>query len=345
MNKRAWLTLADGTVFEGQSFGAEGEIMGEVVFTTSMTGFQETLTDPNYIGQIVVQTFPIVGCPGANSEDDLSDYGGAAGLIVREYSEIASNFRTEETLGEFMNKRGIIGLYGIDTRKLTRILRKNGTMNGVISTTENASVNSEFMPEITLISGTEKVTHKAENAKYNLALIDYGHRKSIVNLLNKLGCNVTVIPFTEAVNPADFDGIVLSNGAGNPADCTEEIEAVKSLIAAKIPLFGIGLGHQLLALAAGGKTTKHLHGHRGANIPVIDLETGRTYITAQNHGFYVESVPEAVGKITHVNANDRTCEAIAYSQIPALSMQFVPSEQGGVNATVFLVERFLGFLK
>jgi carbamoyl-phosphate synthase small subunit len=340
MNKRAWLTLADGMVFEGFSFGAENEIAGEVVFTTCMTGFQETLTDPNYQGQIVVQAFPIAGAPGTNSEDDLSDYGGAAGLIVREQSETPSNFRCEEPIGEFMKKRGITGLYGIDTRKLTRILRKQGIMCGVISTKENAKIEIQKIKR-----NAERAEFKAENAKYNIALIDYGHRKSIVNLLNKLGCSIAVIPFSEAINPVDFDGVVLSNGAGNPAECIEEIEAVKALIAAKIPLFGIGLGHQLLALANGGKTAKHLHGHRGANIPVIDLETGRTYITAQNHGHIVESVPESVGKITHINANDKSCEAIAYSRIPALSMQFVPSEQGGVNATVGLVERFLGFLK
>ncbi|MDR2560138.1 MAG: carbamoyl phosphate synthase small subunit [Oscillospiraceae bacterium] len=346
MNKRAWLTLEDGTVFEGESFGAEGGITGEVVFTTSMTGFQETLTDPNYSGQIVVSTFPIAGCPGANSEDNLSDYGGAAGLIVREQSVIASNFRCEETINEFMKERGIVGLYGIDTRKLTRILRKKGTMNGIISTTENADISDlkSFTPEITLISGTEAVTHKIENAKYNIALIDYGHRKSIISLFGKLNCSVTVIPFSETVNPADFDGVVLSDGAGNPAECIEEIEAVKALAAAKIPLFGIGLGHQLLALASGGKTAKHLHGHRGANIPVIDLESGRTYITAQNHGYFVSDLPVAEGVITHVNANDRTCEAIRYSNIPALSVQFVPSDMSGVNATVYLAERFLGLM-
>jgi carbamoyl-phosphate synthase small subunit len=333
ISKSAWLTLEDGTVFEGKSFGADAEVTGEVVFTTSMTGFQETLSDPNYTGQIVVQTFPLVGCPGTNSHDDLSDYGGAAGLIVREQSEIASNFRCEKTIDVYMKKRGIAGICGIDTRKLTRILRKSGTMNGKIKTETSAAEIKEII--------RKRTEHRIENAEYNIALIDYGHRKSIVTLLGKLGCNVTVIPSSEAVNPADFDGVVLSNGAGNPADYTEEIEAVKALIAAKIPMLAIGLGHQLLALASGGKTAKHLHGHRGANIPVTDLETGRTYITAQNHGFYVESIPESAGKITHVNANDKTCEAIRYCNIPALSMQFVPSEEGGVNATVFLAERFI----
>ncbi|MCL2697197.1 MAG: carbamoyl phosphate synthase small subunit [Oscillospiraceae bacterium] len=355
MKKRAWLTLEDGTVFEGESFGADGELIGEVVFTTSMTGFQETLTDSNYIGQIVVQTFPLAGCPGTNSHDDLSDYGGAAGLVAREYSEIASNFRCEETIDEFMKKRGIIGLCGIDTRKLTRILRSKGTINGIISGTEPAQeVTAEtlsklktYSPDITLISGTETVTHEAENAKYNVALLDYGHRKSIVTLFNKLGCNVTVIPFTETINPADYDGIILSNGAGNPAECADEIEAVKALVAAKIPLFGIGLGHQLLALANGGTTAKPGHGHRGANIPVIDLgaESGRTFITAQNHGYVVMSIPESVGKITHINANDKTCEAISYKNIPALSVQFVPSEEGGVNSTAYLAEKFIELMQ
>jgi carbamoyl-phosphate synthase small subunit len=348
-NKKAWLVLADGTIFEGQSFGADGKVTGEVVFSTTMTGFQETLTDPNYIGQILVQTFPLVGCSGTNSHDDSSSYGGPAGYICREHCELPSNFRMETTIDEFMKKQGIIGLCGIDTRKLTRIIREKGTMNGVITDTEPANMDLDeiknFTPDITIISASEKTEFKTDNAKYNVALIDYGHKHIIVELLNKFGCNVTVMPFSEAVNITDYDGIVLSNGAGNPADCTEEIEAVKTFVNAKIPLLGIGLGHQLLALANGGVTAKHKHGHRGANQPVIDLDTGRTYITAQNHGYIVESIPETTGKITHVSGNDRTCEAISYNNIPALSVQFMPSAEGGVNSTVCFIEKFIELMK
>jgi carbamoyl-phosphate synthase small subunit len=344
MNKRAWLILSDGTAFESKGFGAEGELTGEVVFTTAMTGHQETLTDPNFLGQIVVQTFPIAGSPGMNSHDDLSDYGGAAGLVVREHCELPSNFRMEVTIDEFMKERGIIGLYGIDTRRLTRILREKGTMNGRITYTEPADADlneiAAFAPDAELICAAEPAVHKTKNAKHSVALIDYGHRRVIVELLNNLGCDVTVVPFTDSVNPADYDGFVLSNGAGNPADCTDEIEAVKALVKSGKPIFGIGLGHQLLAIANGGITAKHKYGHRGANQPVLDLDTGRTYITAQNHGYIVESIPAEAGRITHVSANDRTCEAIAYNNIPALSVQFVPSAEGGVNATVYLIKKF-----
>jgi len=350
MNKKIYLILEDGTVFEGQSFGAEGEVTGEVVFTTSMTGFQETLTDPNYNNQIIVQTFPITGSVGANSEDNASDYGGAVGYIAREYCETPSNFRMETSLDEFLKERGIVGLCGIDTRRLTRHLRDKGTMNGIISTTDNADLEKlkSFTPETDLISAAEPVRHKVFDMKYNIGLIDYGHKSAIVKLLNKLGCDVTVLPFStdlEYILENNFNGIVLSNGAGNPADCAEEIEVIKSLIAAKIPLFGIGLGHQLLALANGGTTAKLKYGHRGANQPVIDLENARTYITSQNHGYIVESIPAEVGKITHINANDKTCEAIDYNNIPALSVQFAPTDSGGVNATAFFVERFLGLIK
>ncbi|MDR2531702.1 MAG: glutamine-hydrolyzing carbamoyl-phosphate synthase small subunit [Oscillospiraceae bacterium] len=355
MNKRAWLILEDGTVFEGFSFGAEGKVTGEVIFTTSMTGFQETLTDPNYNNQIIVQTFPLVGNVGANSKDDSSDYGGAAGYIAREYCEFPSNFRMETTLDEFLKERGIVGLYGIDTRRLTRILREKGTMNGQIADAdpkshelddffESVRYLKQFKPETDLISAAEPVEYKTENAKYNIALIDYGHKRSIVSLLNKLNCDVAVVPFTETsknIIAGNYNGVVLSNGAGNPADCTEEIEAIKALVNAKIPLLGIGLGHQLLALANGGATAKLKHGHRGANLPVIDLETGRTFITTQNHGYIVEGIPEQAGKITHINANDKTCEGISYNNIKALSMQFVPSDEGGVNATVCFIEKFL----
>ncbi|MCL2018426.1 MAG: glutamine-hydrolyzing carbamoyl-phosphate synthase small subunit [Oscillospiraceae bacterium] len=352
MNKKAWLVLADGTVFEGQSFGAEGEVIGEIVFTTSMTGFQETLTDPNYNNQIIVQTFTLSGNSGVNNEDNTSDYGGAVGYIVREHCSKPSNFRAETTIDEFLKERKIIGLCGIDTRRLTRILRDKGTMNGKITTTEPVNPDLKeiagFSPGTDLISVAEPAEFKAAEPKYKVALIDYGHKREIIRLLNMLGCDVDLIPFTESAESiidGGYDGVVLSNGAGNPSELNEEIETIKTLKDKRIPLLGLGLGHQLLALANGGTTAKLKYGHRGANQPVIELETGRTFITSQNHGFIVRSIPDETGKITHVNANDRTCEAIEYKENPSLSAQFIPSDSGGVNATICFIEKFIELIK
>jgi carbamoyl-phosphate synthase small subunit len=343
MNKKAYLILADGTVFEGESFGADGDVMGEVVFTTAMTGYLETLTDPNYSGQIVTQTFPLIGNYGVNDEDKSSDKTHVRGYIVREWCEIPSNFRCEGTIDEHLKKHGVVGLCGIDTRKLTRILRDKGTMNGMISATQDIDLNEikSFKPALEF-PNNPPAEFKSDNAKYNIALLDLGYKFSLRDALLKYGCSVTVLPWN--ADCSGFDGVVISDGAGDPAEMTMQISAVKTLLDKKIPLYGVGLGHLLLALALGGKTAKLAQGHRGANQPVIDLESGRTYLTSQNHGYVVETPPET-GKITHINNNDRTCEGLSYGGLPAFGTQFAPETSGSTNDMGFLYERFVGLMK
>jgi len=343
MSKKAYLILADGTVFEGESFGVQGTAMGEVVFTTAMTGYQETLTDPNYSGQIVAQTFPLIGNYGVNGEDKSSESFTVGGYIVREYCEEPSNFRSEGKIDEYLKKQGVVGICGIDTRKLTRILRDKGTMNGVISDTKDIDLETlKSFKALTNFPDNPPIEFKAENAKCKVALLDFGYKKTLLDGLLKYGCDVTILPWNADIN--GFDGVVLSNGAGNPAEMTMQISAIKTLLDKKIPLLGIGLGLQLLALAQGGQTAKLPQGHRGANQPVIDLDSGRTYLTSQNHGYAVETSPTS-GKLTHINANDKTCEGISYEGARAFGVQFVPETSGSTNDMGFLYERFIGLMK
>ncbi|MBQ8612764.1 MAG: glutamine-hydrolyzing carbamoyl-phosphate synthase small subunit [Ruminiclostridium sp.] len=356
--KKAFLVLADGTVFEGKSFGCEGTVIGEVVFTTTMVGYQETMTDPNYCGQLVAQTFPLIGNYGTNDEDYASDNSVISGYIVREYCEEPSNFRCKYTIDDFMKKHGVIGLYDIDTRRLTRIIREKGVMNGMI--TNEADFNKEEAMKklaayeigevVSKFSVKEKQIFKSENAKYNVALVDFGNKKSTLDALLSMGCDVTVLPYDvsadeiKALNP---DGIVLSNGPGDPALNTKAIETFKALIPEKIPTFGICLGHQILALANGAKTMKLKYGHRGANQPVISLETDRTYIVSQNYGYAVdkETLPENVGKLSFINANDKTCEGISYVNAPAFSVEFHPDACSGPQDTSYLFDRFIKLME
>ena len=323
MNKKIWLILEDGTAFEGLSFGSDKEVTGEVVFSTNMTGFQESLTDPNYSGQILVQTFPLAGNSGINSQDSLSDYN-PAGYIVREFCEIPSNFRSEITINEFLKKRGIVGLYGIDTRRLTRHLREKGTMNGIISSKENADLNvvKSFKPVFTL-PNNPPVEFETENAKYNLALLDFGYNRKIVQYANEQFCNITVLPWNTDIS--GFDGVILSNGAGNPNDFPEQIEMLKNLLKTGIPIIGIGLGHQLLALAYGAEIIKLKNAHRGSNIPVKNLKHNTVFITSQNHGYAVKqtSITPEVGEIICENVNDNTCESVLYKNNKAVGFQFL----------------------
>lgn len=354
--KTAYLILSDGTVFKGKSFGKEGTVIGETVFTTGMTGYQETLSDPSYCGQIITQTFPLIGNYGTNSEDYESKGSVVGGYVVREWCEAPSNFRCEDTVDGFLKKYGIVGIYDIDTRRLTRIIRETGVMNGMITTEE---INTDealekirgFKPErpVPKVSGQKEV-FKSENGKYNIVLLDYGYKYNIRRNLLKRGFNVTVMPWNTtaeeiiALNP---DGIMLSNGPGDPMDCTESIETLKQLLDKNIPTFGICLGHQLLAIANGAKTFKLKYGHRGGNQPVIDKDHGRTYITCQNHGYAVEigSLPENVGKVSHVNANDGTCEGIKYTNTPAFTVQFHPEACGGPRDTAYLFDEFIDLIE
>ncbi|MDE7362688.1 MAG: carbamoyl phosphate synthase small subunit [Oscillospiraceae bacterium] len=351
--RKAALVLADGTVFEGKAFGAEGSVIGEIVFTTAMTGYQETLTDPSYCGQIVTQTFPLIGNYGVNKIDPESNGSAVSGYIVRECCDAPSNFRCEGDLDGYLKGLNIVGICDIDTRRLTRIIRESGVMNGAIVSGKFdkdkllGDIRAYKVGEVvSKVSVKEKEYYPAENGKYNVVLMDYGYKFNIRRELVKRGCNVTVMPYNatadeiKALNP---DGIMLSNGPGDPADNIASINTLKKLIPAKIPTFGICLGHQLLALANGAKTEKLKYGHRGGNQPVKDLALDKTFITSQNHGYAVigDSVPESAGKVSHINGNDGTCEGVRYTNAPAFTVQFHPEACGGPHDTSYLFDEFI----
>ncbi len=359
VGKKAYLMLANGKIFEGYSFGAEGTSFGETVFATSMTGYQETLTDPSYFGQIVTQTFPLIGNYGVNDEDFESKGSYVSGYVVREWCNAPSNFRMQGNIDEFLKKHGIIGIHSIDTRSLTRIIRETGVMNGVITTENIYEKKDEFLKKIkefSIVNAVKSVTcneaHKfaAENPKYEVVLFDFGYKYNIRRELVKRGCNVTVVPANISANEVAAlkpDGIMLSNGPGDPAENTEIIKNLRELIAYQIPTFGICLGHQLLALANGAKTEKLKYGHRGANQPVVDIDRDRTYVTSQNHGYAVvgDTLPSEVGYVSHKNANDGTCEGVKYKNAPAFTVQFHPEAHGGPLDTAYLFDEFISLME
>lgn len=357
--QKAYLLLANGQVFEGKSFGVTGTTIGEVVFATGMTGYQETLTDPSYYGQIAVQTFPLNGNYGTNSDDFESPQCWMKGYIVREWCEVPSNFRCEKTIDEFLKEHHVIGLYGVDTRQLTRIIRECGVMNGAITTEDVYAKKEELLAQIQayeIKDAVKTVTTKeikrytVENPEHKVVMMDFGYKAHILRHLLNRNCNVTVVPAHTtaeeilAINP---DGVMLTNGPGNPEENTEVIETLKKLIAAKMPMFGICLGHQLTALANGGKTMKLKYGHRGGNQPVKDLNTGRVYVTSQNHGYAVvgDSINPAVGKMSHWNVNDNTCEGVEYYNAPVYTVQFHPEACGGPRDTSYLFDRFMTMMR
>ena len=469
MRDKAFLILADGSVFEGKAIGARGKTIGETVFTTGMTGYIETLTDPSYFGQIITQTFPLIGNYGLIPEDFESKKIWASGYIVREICEKPSNFRCGGDLDSFLKKQGIVGICGIDTRKLTKKLREAGVMNGMIvsgkeitdmptetavktteetvmpnlirhleeiraykienavksvqqrenSVSEDFKVVSDGVAGKTCEAGFERVSAKAvpepqsplgegvggngeaivaegetspnkvssSDSRLSVCLLDFGAKANIARELEKRGCRVTILPYdtkAERLIALAPDGIMLSNGPGDPAENTAVIEEIRKLcewnkeivgssptmtgkVAATmtgsssptmtgktsaavtgkaIPIFGICLGHQMLALARGAKTSKLKYGHRGGNHPCKDMESGRIYITSQNHGYAVEtaSLPESA-RLSFVNANDETCEGITYTDIPAFSVQFHPEACGGPHDTNFLFDRFVEMMK
>lgn len=352
---KAYLMLADGQIFEGRSFGAKGTVIGEVVFTTGLTGFQETLTDPSYYGQIVTQTFPLIGNYGVNHEDNESSRSYVSGYIVREWCNAPSNFRCEGNVNDFLEQHNIIGINNIDTRRLTRIIRETGVMNGVITTEDVYSKKDELLEQIRAFSvknavksvtNSETITYPAENKKFRVVLFDFGYKRNIRQALIKRGCEVIVVPAdttAETVKEIAPDGIMFSNGPGDPAENVEIIENIKEIEKLGIPIFGICLGHQLMALANGGKTEKLKYGHRGANQPVIDLKSGLTYVTSQNHGYAVvgDSISPEIGKVSHINANDKTCEGIRYTAVNAFTVQFHPEAHGGPLDTDYLFDEFV----
>ena len=349
--KKGYLILQDGRVFEGVRFGAETDTVGELVFTTGMCGYIETLTDPSYAGQIVMQTYPLIGNYGIIRED----FEGACcvkGYVVREYCDTPSNFRTDCDLDTYLKEQGVPGLCGVDTRELTRIIREHGVMNATICNEIPADLTPVASYAVTgvveAVSCKEPTVHPAEGEeRFRVSLLDYGAKRNIVRELQKRGCTVTVLPAStsaEDVLAADPDGIMLSNGPGDPAENMYQIEQIRKLLG-KVPMFGICLGHQLTALAAGGSTYKLKYGHRGVNQPVRDVEGVRTYITSQNHGYAVDSDTVKLGRVRFANANDGTCEGIDYPELKAFTVQFHPEACTGPKDTSFLFDRFVDLMK
>lgn len=352
MSNTAYLVLENGMVFEGEPFGATGEITGEIVFTTGMTGYLETLTDQSYHGQIVLQTFPLIGNYGMISSDFESDQIGPAAYIVKYPCQAPSNFRSEGSLDTFLKRRNIIGLCGIDTRALVKVIRESGVMNGKITKAKPGNAVLEELRShrienaVREVSMRERKLYKADIPGYTVALLDFGLKDNIKRELLGRGCNVWALPCdtpAQEILSLSPDGIMLSNGPGDPAENTEIIENLKELLTTGIPIFGICLGHQLLALANGFQTHKLKYGHRGANQPVKDTGSGRVYITSQNHGYAVMSgsIDRRAAGEWFVNVNDETCEGIFYKNAPAFSVQFHPEACGGPRDTAFLFDRFV----
>lgn len=346
---KAKLILENGTIFEGTAFGYLEESVGEVVFNTGMTGYQEVLTDPSYYGQIVTMTYPLIGNYGINIEDTESKSIKVKGFIVREKCSSPSNFRCEFQLEDYLKQNKIIGLEGIDTRALTKILRNNGTMKGIITLEELDSEEVQeklesFSNEYAVKSVSTGVIKQVEGTGKHVAILDFGIKQNIVRNFVKRGCKVSVFPYDAssdevlAVNP---DLIFLSNGPGNPEDLPGSIENIKNLIGKK-PIVGICLGHQLLALSLGGKTSKLKFGHRGSNHPVKDLEENRVHITSQNHGYVVEQLPEEF-EVTHVNLNDGTIEGMKHKTLPIYSVQFHPEACPGPKDSEYIFDKFMKY--
>nr|WP_297274229.1 carbamoyl phosphate synthase small subunit [uncultured Agathobaculum sp.] len=352
--KKAYLLLADGTLFEGTAVGYEGQSIGEVVFNTGMAGYQEVLTDPSYYGQIVTMTYPLIGNYGINFDDYESRKSWVSGFIMREIAEYPSNWRCRLTLDEYLKEQKVVGLAGIDTRALTRKLRGEGVMNGVIYT-EGFEPDEQTIEQmkayvvkdaVKSVTCTESRVYPAEGEqKYRIALYDYGVKYNIERELQKRGCEVVTIP---ALTPPEevigkFDGVMLSNGPGDPAENVEIVENLKKLLASNMPIFGICLGHQLLSLAIGAKTTKLKYGHRGVNHPVKDLDVDRTYITSQNHGYAVvgESVNPEIARVRYVNLNDGTVEGVEHIGRPVFTVQYHPEVCPGPMDTSYLFDKFM----
>ena len=368
---KAFLILADGTVFEGKSIGAQGKTIGETVFTTGMTGYLETLTDPSYFGQIVTQTFPLIGNYGVIPSDAESMQSWVRGYIVREICDLPNNFRCQKTLDEYLKEQNIVGICGIDTRALTKKLRESGVMNGMLLSGNEADAFSDevlidYIEEIkqykirlavesvsiskkNITNSNNLEKNKSNNKVKKVVLWDFGAKANIARELCKRGCEIITVPYdTSAKEIIDItpDGIMLSNGPGDPSDNTKIIQEIAKLCESNIPIFGICLGHQLLALARGAATSKLKYGHRGGNHPVKNLETGRVYITSQNHGYAVEtqSLP-SFAKMSFMNVNDGTCEGVKYCDIPAFSVQFHPEACGGPKDTNFLFDDFIKLME
>jgi len=325
--QKAYLILENGRIFEGKSFGAVGTSCGELVFNTGMTGLAESLTDPRNFGQVVIYTFPEIGNYGIAYEDCESDKCHLRGVVARNYTKAPSNFRCEISVDEYLKQQNVIGICGVDTRELTQILRDNGTMKAVVTTEEPSEKYFEVKEDaVASVSCKESYEVKAEEEQYKVALYDFGVRRSTVKRLCSEGCTVTVLPYNtpaETVLNGGYDGVVLSEGPGDPAADSAVIGEIAKLVG-KLPVLGLGLGHQILALAAGGNTVKLKFGHRGANQPVKDFNTGRVLVTSQNHGYAVDTAcAEKIGAVVEFsNVNDGSCEGLLYPEKKAVSVQF-----------------------
>ena len=356
---KAHLILEDGNVFTGTSIGSTREVISEIVFNTSMTGYLEVLTDPSYAGQAVVMTYPLIGNYGI-TPDMESERPWPDGYIVRELSRMPSNFRSQGTIQDFLVKYDIPGIAGIDTRALTKILREKGTMNGMITTNDNYNIE-EIIPRLkayTTGNVVDKVTcaekrvlkgqGRAAGAK-RVALLDLGAKKNIARSLSERGCEVTIYPAhttAEEILAANPDGIMLSNGPGDPKECEQIIAEIKKLYESDTPIFAICLGHQLMALAVGADTHKMKYGHRGGNHPVKDLQTGRVYISSQNHGYVVDTdnLDPNIAKPAFINVNDGTNEGLAYVGKNIFTVQFHPEACPGPQDSAYLFDRFISMM-
>lgn len=352
----AFLILEDGNVFRGTSIGADKEVISEIVFNTSMTGYLEVLTDPSYAGQAVVMTYPLIGNYGICHADKESLKPWPDGFIVRELSPMPSNFRSEDTIQNFLSSNNIPGISGIDTRALTKILREKGTMNGMITTDKNYDLDS-IIPRlkayttgdvVSKVTCAEKSTLNGDGLK--VALMDFGAKKNIARSLNERGCEVTILPAetpAEEILAGGYDGIMLSNGPGDPKECKNIIKEIKKLYDSDMPIFAICLGHQLMALATGADTHKMKYGHRGANHPVKDLQTGKVYISSQNHGYVVDmdTLDPKVATPAFINVNDKTNEGLSYVGKNIFTVQFHPEACAGPQDSNFLFDRFIDMMK
>lgn len=353
---KAFLILEDGHVFTGTSIGSRKEIISEIVFNTSMTGYLEVLTDPSYAGQAVCMTYPLIGNYGICYEDTESLRPWPDGYIVREVSRTASNFRSEDTIQNFLKRFDIPGIAGIDTRALTRLLREKGTMNGMITTNEQYNLE-EILPRLRAyntgnvverVTCSEKSVLKGGGKK--VALLDLGAKNNIARSLHQRGCQVTIYPAStvaEEILADRPDGIMLSNGPGDPKECTQIIQEIRKLYQSDVPIFAICLGHQLMALATGADTYKMKYGHRGGNHPVKDLETGRVYISSQNHGYVIkeETIDPDVAEVSFINVNDKTIEGLDYKNKNIRTVQFHPEACPGPQDTAYLFDEFMDRMK
>ena len=344
---KAYLILSDGTVYEGERFGAECDSTGELVFNTGVVGYIETLTDPSYYGQIIMQTFPAVGNYGI-IEADFEGECAVKGYVVREWCPEPSNFRSQYTLDAFLKARGVPGICGVDTRAITQRIREQGVMNAMLAghVPEDLSALNAYAVTggVAAVCAKKTTLYPAHGAKKcAVTLVDYGTKRNIIRELNARGCEVTEVPPTttaEEILAGKPDGVMLSNGPGDPAENTGCIAEIAKLLG-RVPMFGLCLGHQMMALAAGGRTMKLKYGHRGGNQPVTDLKTCHTYITSQNHGYAVVSESLPTGSVRFVNANDGTCEGVDYPEWRSFSVQFHPEACAGPRDTSVLFDRFV----